>query len=169
MRTLFLIILVFIVWTPSPARAWGWLAYAGGAAATAEPAPIADPFAVETSLDIPGYAWRITQTDSGFSIGFGQKNDDVADTAPSFFAPELRVMPNPFRDRALLAFTLPLSGLARLSLVDVRGKVIEALFHEPLTVGSYERVFPANLPAGQYFLRLIVNDKQTTIKVVVLH
>ncbi len=67
----------------------------------------------------------------------------------------LRTTPNPFREKTLIEFTLPTEMTAKVSVVNVDGKVMfqrEGLF--PSGINQVEFDATANMPDGLYFYRL---------------
>jgi hypothetical protein len=62
---------------------------------------------------------------------------------------------NPVRDATTIAFTLPVPGTIRLSILNVRGEVLATLVDGEFNEGDYRVQFDATpLPAGAYICRL---------------
>ncbi len=80
---------------------------------------------------------------------------DVAQGGATDRGIRLDLSPNPFIGSAKLAFTLPASGHAVLTLVDVAGRVVAKLIDDDLRPGAHEITLDGGaLPAGVYFSSL---------------
>jgi hypothetical protein len=80
----------------------------------------------------------------------------VLDELPTGIAPmpELMVM-NPVHDVTTIAFTLPLPGTVKLSILNVRGAKLAAVVDGEFTAGDYRVRFDAStLSPGTYICRL---------------
>ncbi len=83
---------------------------------------------------------------------------------------ELSVLPNPFKDKTTIKFTLPTTYLISLSVNDISGKLQERIISEKLTSGKHKINWNAEgLPPGIYFLRLETNGIVETKKLVLLN
>lgn len=77
--------------------------------------------------------------------------------------------PNPFNPTTKIKFTLPSSGITKLDIYNIQGRLIETLVNEPLNEGIYEFSFDAkNLPSGIYFYRLTTNTFSETKKMTLI-
>ncbi|UPK72209.1 glycosyl hydrolase family 8 [Chitinophaga filiformis] len=80
---------------------------------------------------------------------------------------QFSIYPAPFSTNASVAFTLKDAGVTALTVYDINGKQVAAIFRENLSTGSYTRSFSAShLPAGVYIVKLIHNGIVTTKKVI---
>jgi hypothetical protein len=72
--------------------------------------------------------------------------------------------PNPFRIATTVHFSLPAPGLARLSVVDVAGRVVRVLAAENMTAGAHTLAWDGRdatgrqAPPGCYFVRLLATS-----------
>ena len=66
----------------------------------------------------------------------------------------LTASPNPSRGRIAFAFTLPAAGRARLTVVDVAGRIVATLADGPFDAGEHQARWTGAAPAGVYFARL---------------
>ncbi|MEB2330097.1 MAG: T9SS type A sorting domain-containing protein [Ignavibacteriaceae bacterium] len=75
--------------------------------------------------------------------------------------------PNPFNPITLIQFDIPKSGMVKLYIFDVTGRMIDVLVNEELSVGTYEYSFNAGeLPSGVYFYKLESDGQKITKKMV---
>ena len=82
---------------------------------------------------------------------------------------EFGVLPNPFKDKTSIEFTLPDAGFVTLSILDITGKRLETILSEKLTSGKHQIEWNAErLPPGIYFLRLEMNGYFVTRKLLLL-
>jgi len=80
---------------------------------------------------------------------------------------QFSIYPAPFSTNANVAFTLKDAGVTALTIHDINGKQVAAIFRENLSAGSYNRSFSAShLPTGVYVVKLIHNGIVTTKKVI---
>ena len=81
---------------------------------------------------------------------------DVPRPRPGPHAPTLALTasPNPSRGRTAFAFTLPAAGHARLTVVDVSGRMVATLADGAFAAGEHQARWSAAAPAGVYFARL---------------
>jgi hypothetical protein len=83
-------------------------------------------------------------------------------------------LPNPLRNQGEIAFSLPASGKAHLSVYDALGRKTRVLLDEEVKAGSHRVRWDASddwgrpLPSGVYFLRLEAGKTALTRKVVVI-
>ncbi len=76
--------------------------------------------------------------------------------------------PNPFNPSTVISFTIPKSGLTKLSVFNILGQEVAVLVNKEMLSGNYEYEFDAsNLSSGIYFYRLQSN-KFTSIKKMML-
>jgi hypothetical protein len=66
----------------------------------------------------------------------------------------LSASPNPSRTLARFSFTLPTAGRARLTVIDLAGRVVATLADGPLDAGDHQVRWTTPAPAGVYFARL---------------
>jgi hypothetical protein len=63
--------------------------------------------------------------------------------------------PNPFNPLTTIRFSLPVSGLVKITIYDVQGQEIETLVNKELAAGEFEVNWNAgNFSSGVYFYRL---------------
>jgi hypothetical protein len=106
--------------------------------------------------------------------------DDVSITEDVSAAPEapppvltrLNVQPNPFAERAALAFSLDAAANARLELFDLRGARVRTLLDATVAAGGHECFWDGRdaaghtVPSGLYLARLRVGGRDTITRVV---
>ena len=77
----------------------------------------------------------------------------------------LSAWPNPFNPRTALHFTISEDGPVKLSVYDLKGRLVTTLVDEHLPAGSYEIPWRGkdsagrNTPSGVYFARLETRDR----------
>jgi hypothetical protein len=83
--------------------------------------------------------------------------------------------PNPFNPATVIAFTLPSAGRARLTVHDLRGRLVATLADGDLAAGRHQYAFHGadasgrSLPSGTYIYRLatggeILSRRMTLVK-----
>jgi len=83
---------------------------------------------------------------------------------PSFFMLDQNY-PNPFNPSTKINFSVPLSGIVRLSIYNALGQTIEILVDEFLDAGSYHVNFDAGkLTSGIYYYQIQANGYSQTKK-----
>lgn len=98
----------------------------------------------------------------------------AADAAPGG-ALELLGAPNPFRRSAMVRYTLPVPGEARLTIYDLRGRRVRDLFRGAQGSGSHVAVWDGRdskgspAAAGVYLVRLEAGGLSRTLKVARLN
>jgi len=81
----------------------------------------------------------------------------------------LQNYPNPFNPTTNIEFTIPKTGLVKLTVFDLNGRELAALVNEVLKVGKYSVDFNANnLSSGVYFYKLQANDFVQTKKMIII-
>jgi len=81
--------------------------------------------------------------------------------------------PNPFNPETKIKFNTKESGIVKLTVYDILGKVVSILVNENLSPGSYETKFSAtregkNLVSGVYFYKLEINEFSEVKKMTLL-
>lgn len=67
--------------------------------------------------------------------------------------------PNPFNPVTNIEFSLPKSGMTKLTVFDITGKEVEKLVNQNLSAGTYKVDFDASpLSSGTYFYRIEAGD-----------
>jgi len=112
----------------------------------------------------PRAAWTEAELDGAGELADASRATDrlvlrvgaVLSDAEAIEAVELTaVAPNPSSSTARVAFAVPASGRARVSVVDVRGREVAVLVDGPVEAGRHEAVLEsAGLAAGVYLVRL---------------
>jgi beta-propeller uncharacterized protein DUF5122 len=74
--------------------------------------------------------------------------------APRIPTVALTASPNPSRSLTRFAFKLPTAGHARLTVVDLAGRIVATLADGPFDAGEHQARWTAAAPAGVYFARL---------------
>lgn len=79
------------------------------------------------------------------------------------------VVPNPFKQDALVTFQIPNSELVFLRLFDVQGRLVKSLVETKLKPGDYNyHVSTKELPSGIYLLRLNAGKYQGQQKLILI-
>ncbi len=79
----------------------------------------------------------------------------------------LSVRPNPFRENALIQFSLPSKGNVRLELCNIYGSVVKTLVSGEKPAGIHTLSLRGeNLPTGCYFCRLTYGEQSTVQKLI---
>ena len=77
--------------------------------------------------------------------------------------------PNPFNLTTTIEFYLPKSSDVNLSVYNINGELIQVLFNEELSAGTYSRIWSgAATASGVYFYRLQTNDVVKTGKMALV-
>jgi len=77
--------------------------------------------------------------------------------------------PNPFNPSTTIKFALPKAGHVTLKVYDLLGKEVATLVNEPLSPGTYERIFQVQgFPSGVFFCRLSAGGFVQTKKLLLL-
>ncbi len=112
-------------------------------------------------------AWR------GIFHGPGNNEDLTDDEVPAVTA-LAGVYPNPFNPVTRVSFSLRKKGHVSMRVYDVSGRLVRVLVDEVREAGSYEVVWDgANdrgraTASGIYFCRMVTDDYQRTVKMVLL-
>lgn len=86
----------------------------------------------------------------------------------------LRPYPNPFNPAVKFEFTLKESGKVRLSIYDIRGRLIQDIVNETLPTGRYERSWAGadkqgrRMASGVYFARMEADGQSWTHRMVLV-
>ncbi len=108
-------------------------------------------------------------TSSGdFESNTGTKFNNVDNTAidETAFVNDLKVYPNPFHGEARVSFDLVSAEQVRIDLVDIVGKKLMSKDFGMMGTGHQEvRISAGNIPAGIYFLQVVIGNQHTSRKV----
>ena len=78
--------------------------------------------------------------------------------------------PSPFADRAVVRFTLPVAGPARLQVFNVLGRHVATLADGPMEAGTHAITLDGRgLGSGVYFCRLTAGPAMRVARFVVIH
>lgn len=101
------------------------------------------------------YRYRLKQIDRDGGSTFSSMIEISAGSVPSRIMLEQNY-PNPFNPSTMIGFSLPVSGLATLTVYDAIGREVSVLVNEYLEAGVYhQRRFDAgHLASGVYIMRL---------------
>jgi len=82
----------------------------------------------------------------------------------------LTAQPSPARDRAVINYSLPRAGAARVSVLDIAGREVEVLHQGTLAAGAHSAVWNCKeVPAGVYLLWVDTRTGLQTGRLVVSH
>ncbi len=77
--------------------------------------------------------------------------------------------PNPFNEMSTIEITLPVACLMHLSIIDVRGQVVETLLNQHFDAGSFEVALDATgLASGTYYYQMTAGNVTLSRQMVVL-
>jgi len=77
--------------------------------------------------------------------------------------------PNPFNPVTKIAFEIPVTGMTKLKVYDINGKVVSSLINENKDAGFYEVNFDGSqLSSGIYFYKLESNNNSITKKMFLI-
>ena len=77
--------------------------------------------------------------------------------------------PNPFNPLAIISYEIPLDCDIKLSIYDVKGRLVEELISSYTEAGYYEITWDAGVAAsGMYFLRLVTPYNAMTQKMILM-
>jgi hypothetical protein len=142
----------------------------------------ADTGLTDTTVTIAGlspqtnYYWRVR----GYNAGGWGKSSIVLHFYTDFVAgiediknPQAIVLrqnlPNPFRGKTQISFTLPRPAEVWLGVYDINGREVERLLKARKPAGTYRLTFDAaNLPAGTYFYRLQAGSSVEVKRMIVI-
>jgi hypothetical protein len=81
---------------------------------------------------------------------------------------ELKVYPNPFRERLYFEFVSPGDNHVRIQVFDVGGRMLNTVFDNPVNAGViyHTEFLPASLGTSMYFYRVSFGDKVFVGKVI---
>jgi hypothetical protein len=137
----------------------------------------------------PGFAWHLLGTvgqgeagesiggPDGWYIGSGfwtpwEVRIGTGVDEPSSLGPRNRLeqnIPNPFNPTTTISFSLIERSMVELTVMDVRGRVLEVLLREERDAGVHQIEYrPTDLPSGVYFYRLRAGNFVQTRRFVLL-
>src|SRR5690606_34550067 len=107
--------------------------------------------------------------DTAVALGFAESSVSAEEgAAPRAFALHAPY-PNPFANRATLAFDLPQPAMVRLAVFDALGREMAVLVEGKRAAGRHEAVFDAaGLPGGAYFVRIEAGTFAATQRMVLV-
>ena len=77
--------------------------------------------------------------------------------------------PNPFNPITYITFSLPEKSIVNISIYDINGRLVRNILKQDMQPGHHETIWDAkNKPSGNYFIKLIANDFQETLKCILL-
>ncbi|OGC92833.1 MAG: hypothetical protein A2W25_01230 [candidate division Zixibacteria bacterium RBG_16_53_22] len=77
--------------------------------------------------------------------------------------------PNPFNASITISYSLPAPGPVSLDIYDILGRKVATLFEGVMPAGESRAFWNAKeMPSGLYFARLIVGERQETVRMVLL-
>ncbi|MCW8960767.1 MAG: T9SS type A sorting domain-containing protein, partial [Ignavibacteriaceae bacterium] len=122
---------------------------------------------VDDNLTTGKYQYRLKQIDFDGSSEYSE-TISVQVVSPTEYTLSQNY-PNPFNPVTTIKYSIPISGLVRLSVVNTVGEEVETLVNEYKTEGTHEVTFNAeNLPSGIYFYKLVTGELSLAKKMVLL-
>ncbi len=102
-------------------------------------------------------------------VKFGTITDVSNKRITTPFNFKIEAYPNPFNSTVTLNVSLPTSGLISVSIYNILGQKIKAIFENYKSAGNYSLKYNAdNLNSGVYFILLKQNQMITTQKIILL-
>ena len=82
----------------------------------------------------------------------------------------LTMFPNPINDKMTINFVSSVSEMVDISIYDINGKLITQLEKTKCAAGKFSRTYNVinKLSKGTYFVRVLIGDKSSSQKIVVL-
>ncbi len=104
----------------------------------------------------------ISLNDSGSP---GRANEESSSTEDEFENNSPRLFPNPIIDNGTIEFSLSQSSNVNISLFDINGSKVKAIFNGQLNSGNYKMINDFdNLNPGIYFLKYSIGSKEKMLK-----
>lgn len=101
----------------------------------------------------------------GFDMTGMEEGHPVAEKAAA-----LVVRPSPALDRALISYSLPFAGPARVSVMDIAGREVAVLARGTFAAGTHSTTWNCEkVPAGVYLMRVDAKTGSQTGRLVVSH
>ena len=80
---------------------------------------------------------------------------------------ELQIYPNPFTSIAFARFDLPQTGMVRVQVYDVNGRLVRSVFHGSMNRGRHEfKIDGSKWAPGVYHIEMILNEQRLVRKIV---
>ena len=112
--------------------------------------------------------WQFVSYD-GIQVLSRTASELAGDTPVVTAGAELRVGPNPIRDRAQFAFTTAEAADVTLAVYDALGREVAMVLDRRLEAGAHSVAFDAaQVPAGTYVYRLRVGETVETGRMTVI-
>ena len=118
----------------------------------------------DENLSAKRYYYRLKQLD--FDGSFDYSSEIVVDieTLNDFIL--FQNYPNPFNPTTSIKYYVPVQGQLKIGLFDILGNQIRSLVDKDVQAGSYElSIDGSNLASGTYFVKMISQSNQQTIKI----
>lgn len=118
--------------------------------------------------------------DAMHSINWERYNQVLHEDDPDNLSPIASVpliqsnYPNPFNPSTTIAFSIPETGRARVSIYNIRGQIVKDLLNGELTRGNHRLVWDGrdadncNVASGIYFIKLESGGKTSIRKAMLL-
>jgi hypothetical protein len=89
----------------------------------------------------------------------------------SVYENEIKVFPNPASNNVSIHYNLKANALVKIELFDMVGKSVKLLLPETQqSIDTHKKSWPINdVSAGLYFIKMIINGEESTIKLSVTH
>ena len=123
--------------------------------------------------DILGESIVEAAVDDFAVLATGFTGADAPDAAPARFALDQN-RPNPFNPKTTVRFSLPATGVARLTIFDVTGRAVRSLVDGTLPAGEHAIVWDGRdeaghaVPSGIYLYKLQSREEIATKKMILL-
>jgi subtilisin family serine protease len=119
---------------------------------------------VDKNLSAKRYYYRLKQID--FDGSFEYSSEVAVDIESLKDFKLFQNYPNPFNPTTTIKYYVPTQGQLKIGLFDILGNQIKSLVDKEVPAGSYElSVDGSNLASGTYFVNMISQSNQQTIKI----
>jgi hypothetical protein len=140
------------------------IGYVNGHGTTTEPQEYSY---VDNTVETGTYFYRLKQIDF---LGTYDYSDEIEVEVNGPLTFDLKQnYPNPFNPSTMIKYSIPETGVVKLSIYSVLGEEVAVLFDGIVQSGFYEVTFDASsLPSGAYFYKLQSGNFVETKKMILL-
>ena len=126
---------------------------------------------VYTLSGLPTGWYSVTITDCAGSIAEGWYWVPEGSRGRAKTVETLSVMPNPFADKAIVEFSVNVSGNTTVNVYSIDGKQVATLYNANTQAGETYQVTldGANLPSGMYFVKMTNANGETMLQKVMIN
>jgi len=119
---------------------------------------------IDENLGSNRYYYRLKQIDLDGTFEYSNEVEIEIDSLNDFQL--YQNYPNPFNPSTKIKYSIPHNSFVKITLHNILGSEIRTLVNKEVQVGSYElSVDGSNLASGTYFVKMISQSNQQTIKI----